>query len=656
MFSERRKRCYSYCVSCIAIPVRGYFDFSLNQPILMEQTNQNSRDYGKKSYIVILSLLLAVSLGLWNCKPTNNSTASGGTQGFYPTDAVDSFPLTQQAFNTWFASGSVTQNGIVVPANSLAFNPPANANPNPTFYKWSAQMFLWITSNASSNGAGDNTVMAGSTFYTVTPPDSNNNRILVPHVPGTQLNAASHIRNARLDGANRVIVDKKGKKFVVIKGAGNTGVTDETGKTVPVKNVVARAGGGHAFIGVDGKELRSHKPILKVTVQHHPLAAEFKTASGKSIFLDAAGNEIDTEEGQATGDALISANGSLVYFITMVNDVYVRFLDTATTNTSLGAQFPTTQANLNSIYGNRPKPGDSTALAMELKTSWVSALSLGADSVNYIRISANVPVIDSTSTPNKWIEKDSMYTTRLALVGMHVVGSTLGHPEMIWATFEHQSNSPHAGYSYLDTAGSVKYVPQTVGGNWLFSKNASDPTPNASHISAPDLAGVLVAAPGFTISPSNTLRINAFGSFDIISPNPFDSPATSNSELITLNASIRQMLAAGDIRKNYFLIGATWTGGAGPSGSSYQGINTPVTADLAFGTSQLANSTMETYVLPINYTNGNNSFGTNMACFACHSNNGGISPASISHVFADLSQGLSLPQLKGQKLKSVTQK
>jgi hypothetical protein len=38
-------------------------------------------------------------------------------------------------------------------------------------------------------------------------------------------------------------------------------------------------------------------------------------------------------------------------------------------------------------------------------------------------------------------------TVNLAMVGMHVVGSTKGHPEMIWATFEHIGNAPNDDYS-----------------------------------------------------------------------------------------------------------------------------------------------------------------------------------------------------------------
>lgn len=58
---------------------------------------------------------------------------------------------------------------------------------------------------------------------------------------------------------------------------------------------------------------------------------------------------------------------------------------------------------------------------------------------------------------------------------------------------------------------------------------------------------------------------------------------------------------------------------------------------MAIGASQLANSTMETYA-----QNGDqyNTFGS---CFSCHSNNKGLKPGDLSHVFNGLLKGLPVP-------------
>jgi hypothetical protein len=122
----------------------------------------------------------------------------------------------------------------------------------------------------------------------------------------------------------------------------------------------------------------------------------------------------------------------------MVNDVYANFL-TGVRNQALDSStFPTDSASSAQIQAyarlqNRPAPVDSNALAMEIKTSWVETTNL-SDSDSYVTIDAMVPSYNK-SNPASWTV-DGKRQARLALVGMHVVGSVAGHPEMVWATFE----------------------------------------------------------------------------------------------------------------------------------------------------------------------------------------------------------------------------
>ena len=625
----------------------------------------------KKFLATLLLVSTAISLTVWQCTP--NSSGIG-----LPQDVLNKNPLTEAQFAQWFVNDSITENGIVEPANSVAFSP----NSNSSFYQWSAQMFLWITSGANGSGSGSNSVMESPVFYTVTPADSNGNRSLIPHVPGTPLNAVGNIKELNF---KKFVTSNQGKRFELESRSEQKVVFDGTGKKVAVSKIIAKSGGGHTFIDQQGKEIIKPKAIFKTNKVNKNLVAKFKSVSGRLVFIDADGNEIESEEGQASGNALISKNNSLVYYITMVNDMYVQFL-LAAKSSNRGTwvdTFPTTTRNMDSIRafarsnGLNSLPVDSNALAMELKTSWVTAQSLGKDSVNYVRITATIPTYNN-SGDTTWTVNGSQ-TTRLALVGMHVVGSAQGHPEMIWATFEHINNTPNASYHYIDSNNNVKTVPQDTGSHWVFSTNGSDPAPNLSHISAngSTLTADVNGAPKFvfTISPSNTLRINPFGSIDSISPNPNNTAASSNSEVIALNNSIRKMLPGNDIRKNYMLIGATWTSGqAVPSGNSYphsvpnidstqgnKGDSIPGIAanTLAVGTSQLANSTMETYVLPVNPVDPNNTFGNNMSCFACH--NGSLNPnepgGALTHVFSEITPPIGLfYQLNRNKIPGINKK
>jgi hypothetical protein len=103
------------------------------------------------------------------------------------------------------------------------------------------------------------------------------------------------------------------------------------------------------------------------------------------------------------------------------------------------------------------------------------------------------------------------------------------------------------------------------------------------------------------------------------------SSAASNSEIISINNTIRKLLGDKDVRSNYLLIGSTWTsGGAPPTGGVY-GVD-GTAPGVSIGTSVLANSTMETYFQQPKFS-----------CFTCHSSSvPSLNPDSISHIYGKI--------------------
>jgi len=358
-------------------------------------------------------------------------------------------------------------------------------------------------------------------------------------------------------------------------------------------------------------------------------------------------NMIDSEEGQATGDALMSQQGSLLYYITFVNDVYAQLLNGISTNSLPSNEFPTTEAQLEAIKEFTSREGltlkSPNTLAMEIKTSWVEASSLG-DFSNYITIDAEIPTYTKTST-TLWTPTEKHVVKKLAMVGMHIVGSAAGHPEMIWATFEHNNNAPNLAYEYLNSSNQTKTVQAETGNDWLLNNNSASNTYNKSHMKYSSTDGTIKATEGQTVSASNTKMINPFGVGKIGVPNPENTTAAaSNSQVISVNNSVLGKLIDGDMRKNYIFIGATWTNdGAGPNSESYSANNT--VNGVAIGTSQLANSTMETYA----QVGSGSYFDSHPSCFACHNNNNGLKPEDLSHVYQDI-----LNELEDQLLTPVT--
>ncbi|MBP7261063.1 MAG: hypothetical protein KBB37_07235, partial [Bacteroidia bacterium] len=307
-------------------------------------------------------------------------------------------------------------------------------------------------------------------------------------------------------------------------------------------------------------------------------------------------------------------------------------------------RFPTTQQQINSIDSfaklNSISISNPNLLAMELKTSWVK-LEGTMNKNDYITIDAIIPKYDKKSA-SEWILTGDTFAT-LALVGMHIVGSANGHPEMIWSTFEHRSNTPNSSYQYIDTTGKTVTVAPDSTGQWLFNQNAQNTNIAEANQSYASFSGNEITAATDSIQPSNTIRVLPWGSAYDVQPNQQDSsPAAANSEVIAINNSVLNKLVGNDVRKNYIFIGSTWTmNGAVPNGNVYNPTVSGSTAPgAAIGTSSLANSTMETDFQLTPTANINGQPATN-TCFTCHGNTlDPKTPFGLSHIFSDLLNGV----------------
>jgi len=602
---------------------------------------------GYLSGIAIIRRLLGVT-GIAAAILLSTAAKVAQAQTPVPADANTTCVVASTEFASWFKSGAVTANGEVDPADSVNF-PDI---PNCSFYEWSEQMFLWLTSpTPPSYGGGGGRIFQSAAFFDVSPPDADGNRTLVPHK-----RSLLHLFNLRAAQFGPhglpILFDKRGRMLEVLSApiapSGRSLLRSRAGEWVEIAEARLRPGAKPTFLDPSGKSIDfdlaenfalhlalkprelpaaakaelldprrmslARKRELKVDQRNLVLSFKIK---GKLFFLDQNGNTIDVEQGQAgTSAVLMAQNGSLVYFASMVNDVFA-YLLTGTKNgdiTPTPTQFPTTQSQLDQIVDFAADHGrtfpDPEALAIEVKTAWVETTNL--DASKYITVNATIPTYD-TSDPTVWTP-NGQKNAKLAMVGMHVVGSTKGHPEMIWATFEHIDNTANAAYNYVNTANQNTNVPQNTAGTFLFTPSNSSGPFNVVRMryQAPSI----VADPGQTIGPSDTIRWKAWGAAANVAPNPLVSSAGSNTEIIAINNSVRGQLAAGDLRGNYIMTGSTWTiGGAAPNGPN------------EVGTSKLANTTMETY----DQGTSNQAVGSTN-CFTCHVTN----QFPVSHFFDTL--------------------
>src|ERR1700748_2395038 len=96
---------------------------------------------------------------------TTTETTGSVNKVTLPQDVLQSCTVTPAMFDGWFASGKSQPNGLVLPANSVAF--PHNNNCD--FYQWSENMFLWLTSPNAGQYGGSKTVLESPVFYDVLP-------------------------------------------------------------------------------------------------------------------------------------------------------------------------------------------------------------------------------------------------------------------------------------------------------------------------------------------------------------------------------------------------------------------------------------------------------------------------------------------------------
>lgn len=579
----------------------------------------------KKSIWNISIVVTAMSLVtfLWHsCAPAEKGKSTevkSATVSVVPDNSLNSCPITPSEFNSWFASGTVTENGAVNAANSKDF---PSQNTNCDFYRWSEQMFLWIVSPVPGYAG----VFDSPVFYDVSPENADQERYLIPHQKGVLRNFSPKVIQNGPQGLPVLIHPKTGKLMEIDtpkkSDAGMHLVSNAMGENMEAAKLEL-VDNKLVYYNANGQVIENVKPMFTEGLSTGDLVQKV-SVGGKSIYVDANGDYVDeAEQGQAGGgDVLMSQNGSLVYYTILVNDVYAVFKSMYPD----AKRFPETEAELDAIVAQAAQMGitidDKDALAVELKMSWVLADSLPNDS-DYVTTMAEIPTYTPNSTNTKWI-KNGTTTAKLALVGIHVVGNVAGHPEMLWSTFEHVNNSPLATYSYLDTESNKVTVNSSTAGVWNFSANGASSPFNTPHMAMDTVIGdTIIAKGGFTITPSNTLRDQPWGVVEGTVPNQnVSSAAESNSEIISINHNVMTMLIGNDVRKNYIQIGNTWTmNGAYPTGEYPSGGN-------EIGTSRLANSTMETYHQDLN-------------CFACHSNypsdsNDAYGYVGLSHIFGDI--------------------
>lgn len=557
----------------------------------------------KMRLVASFTTISALSIG--------TSMAASPLTGYVPANVKSVCDISETTFNSaWVKVALPTkpeplsigpfydkESGIVYvfPADGPNFSTAGQSFTDCAFFEWSAQMFLWLTSSVndgakpSSNAPLHNTgidtpfVFSSEFFYRLSQDGS-----LIPQNEGSTM-PSKQVRTSK---------------------------TDEPLATI------AQAGGDNVLFSQPDNELSESSSLVYYDIlTNRPFGyiadANINSTSSPKSYTQFA----DSSEKICHAIKYGLVNGFVDNKGETAAALYNLFCPNDPVSITGTPVFPNSIPQLETAI-------DFLSMNMEIKVAWVDASTLKHPE-RYIIQKGSIPIYTKVEGENQMIHswnKDA----DLAMVGMHVVGSVKGHPEMIWATFEHVDNAPNATYYYLDN--SKKKAKHTDSGTqWLFSDGTavSTVTPYGVSYTDPDSSVNYInpttpnqSTPVSTVS--NVNRINPWGSIQ------GENSAKENSAVISTSiAALTQLQAfyssqglnnVKDPRLNYMLTGASW----GHNGEFPTGTTTHTIA----GTAAMANTTMETFQQTYLQKNGDNT-----GCFSCHGIKSGDSKFNVSHIY-----------------------
>lgn len=319
------------------------------------------------------------------------------------------------------------------------------------------------------------------------------------------------------------------------------------------------------------------------------------------------------EAAQAGGGLVVDQNGQIVWYSTHMNDVYFNFV----------------KANSGANYAKVPPTRNFPVGAAVFKASW-KVVGPGDDPTKFYTEDSVVPML--VPNPCGGIMVDPAGNTRpakVALVGLHVVGVTVNHPEFLWATFEQNNNAP-------DLPPGMDPTSPNPASNQGFTFYAANTPANKCNIKAG--AG---GAPALQITDPVKQTVGPV-------TNVFRQYATGNAcpartqDIVAVNTASQKQLAQANTARpprpketvwaNYKLIGTLWLNANALKPNDSNMVSEGI------GSVNLANATLETYF------QGHLSNGQAISCFLCHNTGGSNSKThpypgkdiNISHLILGL--------------------
>src|SRR5258708_2313418 len=295
---------------------------------------------------------------------------------------------------------------------------------------------------------------------------------------------------------------------------------------------------------------------------------------------------------------LIDQNGRPIFYAIHMNEAFAAFIRQKQLTTKAAVQ------------GADPD-WEFPKGAVELKSAWQIVPDNNVPT-NYITRPASVPVLKRTGDK---VEVDSTAPPRnvtVALLAIHVVFVLDGHPEFIWATFEHVD-----GNGMRDLAPAAGALPGGVDGpvsvrSFTLYKGGTAASAANQFIADAEMASA------FDEATQSFTRSGAARQTSIyrIFPSSKSTETGEDKDISDLTSSMRSLFASNapnDVRQNYQLVGAIWLDKpetsfavnkkfANPAGMSTDDPAAPVAGEDGLSSMALESFTQDSFV----------------NCFSCH--------------------------------------
>jgi hypothetical protein len=312
---------------------------------------------------------------------------------------------------------------------------------------------------------------------------------------------------------------------------------------------------------------------------------------------------------EADGNMLVAPNGFPVYASVHMNDAY----------------FAAVKQNMiiNGGYQANVGADDFPVGAAVFKAMWLRLDDNQKPPAGAFVTKAQVPILTEFLTADNTIyvtPSGQTTTITVALIGLHVVGRTINHPEFLWGTFEHKDNSPRFAdgtfkpkstasdpHSYTLYQGGTPYNQTNQTSTQTTATSTSTPLSSPSTV----ITTTVTNTPNLTFNPAtqrftpanNVILANKTGS-ETFSPDGPTNIANLNQAAHTFYS--QQPAPLSDFA-NYDLIGTVWM-----AANSY---NLASNQSNAIGSVNLANTTAETFEQNLT---GTTTAASMQNCFSCH--------------------------------------